>query len=293
MLAIDVGTNAVLGVVAFRQGDALEVRYDEERIVGLGRGVDRTGALDPARIEAALRAVRDHVEAAAALGVTEAFAVGTSALRDATNRDAFLTPAAAIVGRPIEVISGAREAALTFLGATEGLGVAGPRTVLDIGGGSTEVAVGDERGLSASTSLDIGSVRLFERCLLGDPPAASELADLDAIVAAALASAPAPRGSLVACAGTASAVAMLVRGRIERCHGEVLSRAQLEDVASMLARSSAADRRRLPGMIAARADVLVAGARILCAAARWAGVENVRISEGGVRFGVLRERLGL
>ena len=298
-LAIDVGTNTVLGTVGERVGElaegSLQILYDEERIVGLGRGVDRTGRLSPERIEAALAALTEHVRAARELGCTTIRAVGTSALRDAQNRQDFLAPAREILGSELEVVSGEREARLTYHGRAVGLPpMHGPVLVVDIGGGSTELVLGHDHHIASMVSLDIGSVRLFERCLSSDPPSSSELASLDAIVADALAGAPASSGrTMLALAGTASSVAMLVRGRVEHTHGARLTLSEAEAVAATLAASSAEVRRGLPGMIAARADVLVAGARILCAVARWAGVEEFIVSEGGVRHGVLVELLGV
>lgn len=294
VLAIDVGTNTVLGCVAERRDERVVVHYDEERIVGLGRGVDARGALSADRIEAALEAVRAHFDAARALGCERMLAVGTSALRDAKNARAFLDPASELL--PIEVISGMREAALTFAGAGLGLSLAGPAAVLDIGGGSTELVLGAHTPdrVERAVSLDIGSVRLFERCLTSDPPSAAELTELDATIARALDTAPPIEGrALIAVAGTACSVAMLARGRIERVHGALLERDAIRGIADELAARDAAGRRAMPGMIAARADVLVAGAKILEAVVRRAGVERITVSEGGVRHGVVRELLGV
>jgi exopolyphosphatase/guanosine-5'-triphosphate,3'-diphosphate pyrophosphatase len=294
VLAIDVGTNTVLGCVAERVNDAIALRYDEERIVGLGRGVDALGALAADRIEAAIDAVRAHCDAARALGCERMIAVGTSALRDASNADAFLWRARELL--PIEVISGEREAQLTFGGAGLGLGLWGPTAVLDIGGGSTELVLGAHAPdrIEQAVSIDIGSVRLFERCLSSDPPSAAELSLLDSTIAAALSGAPEIRGrTMVAVAGTACSVAMLARGRIEPVHGARLSKETITEVARELASHDHVGRVAMPGMIAARADVLVAGAKILEAVVRHAGVAEITVSEGGVRHGLVRELLGV
>lgn len=294
VLAIDVGTNTVLGCVGERVGDDVVIRYDEERIVGLGRGVDACQLLAGDRIDAAIEAVRAHCDRGLSLGCERMIAVGTSALRDATNAEAFLSRAREVLN--IEVVSGAREAALTFAGAGLGLHLMGPATVLDIGGGSTELVLGEHAPdrIEHSVSLDIGSVRLFERCLVTDPPTSSELSRLEDAITAALSSAPDLSGrALIAVAGTATSVAMLARGRIERVHGARLTSEAIRKVADELALSDAAGRRAMPGMIDARADVLVAGARILDAVVRRAGAAEITVSEGGVRHGLLRELLGV
>ncbi len=294
VLAIDVGTNAVLGCVGELSEGRIALRYDEERIVGLGRGVDARGVLAADRIEAALEAVRAHVEAARALGCERMLAVGTSALRDAANRDAFLDRARALL--PTEVISGAREAALTFAGAGLGLELRGESVVLDIGGGSTELVLGSHAPdhVDQVVSLDIGSVRLFERCLSTDPPTERELASMRDAIEAALDTAPSPSGrALIAVAGTACSVAMLARGRIEPVHGVRLARSAIASVARELSALDGEARRAMPGMIAARADVIVAGAAILEAVVRRSGAETITVSEGGVRHGVVRALLGV
>lgn len=295
ILALDVGTNTVLGSVGEVVNGSLRILYDEERIVGLGRGVDRTQRLSPDRVQLALRALEEHVHAARALGAERFFAVGTSALRDALNREDFLAPAQALLGAPVEVISGPREAALTYLGRAVGLPpLRGPEVVIDIGGGSTEIVLGEGDVITERVSLDIGSVRLYERCLSSDPPTPSQLAALENDIADALARAPRPSGrTLLALAGTATSAAMLVRGRVTSQHGSEITTADIEALAEKLAGLTAAERRAMPGMIPARADVMVAGVRILSAIARWAGVERLVVSEGGVRHGVLRERLGV
>jgi len=295
VLAIDVGTNTVLGAVGERHGGALSILADEERIVGLGRGVDRDRRLRPDRIEAALEALRAHRTLGRALGAERVVAAGTSALRDAENREAFLAPARALLGAEVEVIAGRREAELTFAGAFVGLGAPPARSlVVDIGGGSTELVWARGHEVEHRVSLDVGSVRLFERFLAADPPETASLAALDDLLTAALAPLPAPHGrTLVMLAGTAASTAMLVRGAVGPSHGQIVRALDADALADALARRTAAERRDMPGMIAARADVLVAGVRVLCAIARWSGAEHFVVSEGGVRYGLLRAALGV
>ncbi len=295
MLAIDVGTNTVLGAVGARREGELALLADEEHIVGLGRGVDEARALRPDRIAAALSALEALRARGRALGVERVVAAGTSALRDAANRDDFLAPARAILGAEVEVIAGRREAELTFAGAFVGLGPPPARAlVVDIGGGSTELVWAEGGAIEHRVSLDVGSVRFFERFLAADPPEPAALAALDALLAASLAPLPSPEGrSLVMLAGTASSTAMLVRGARGPSHGQLVRVEEAAQLAEALARCTAAERRALPGMIAARADVLVAGVRVLVAIARWSGQDRFLVSEGGVRFGLLRAALGV
>src|SRR6185295_12786190 len=162
LATIDVGTNTTLLLVA-RATPEVEVLADRAEITRLGRGIGRTGALDPEAIARTLAVLRDYAALAQAHGARIA-AVGTEALRRAPNAAAFLGPAAEILGTEVEVIDGEREAALTFRAVAASFPElqSGPLAVIDIGGGSTEIvlAVGGE--VRFRTSLPLGSVRLTE-----------------------------------------------------------------------------------------------------------------------------------
>ncbi|MDQ1247835.1 MAG: exopolyphosphatase / guanosine-5-triphosphate,3-diphosphate pyrophosphatase, partial [Actinomycetota bacterium] len=180
--AIDCGTNSIRLLIADRDDTGLRDLHREMRIVRLGQGVDATGrfASDAlARTEAALR---DYAEMLRDLNVGRVRMVATSATRDASNRDEFFAMAAAVLGSVVpgavaEVITGTEEAALSFAGAVGDFdSAAGPFVVVDLGGGSTEVVVGDSNGVRAAHSADIGCVRMTERALHSDPPTTDEVA---------------------------------------------------------------------------------------------------------------------
>ena len=174
LAAIDCGTNSTRLLVV---GSAGDVRAREMTITRLGEGVDATRRLSPEAMErtfAALRAYRSIMDAER---VGRARLVATSAVRDAANGEAFLLPAAEIIGAPAELLPGIEEGRLSYAGATSDLPVTdAAAVVLDIGGGSTEMVTKAEEEI-LSVSLDIGCVRLTERFLRGDPPTASEVAD--------------------------------------------------------------------------------------------------------------------
>ncbi len=293
---IDVGSNAVLLLVARMTGQGrLITLVDRATITGLGRGVDRAGELSPASIEATLRVLRSYAEQAVAAGATEVRAVGTSALREARNAAAFLGPAAEVLGSDVEVISGDREAALTFRGAIEGIEVSAPEiTVVDIGGGSTEVVRGTREAVAAATSLEIGSVRLFERHLASDPPTAGEVASLREEVRRVVAASPVrPSVPLVGIAGTVTTVACLIHAidpyDPDRVHGLRVSGDEIATLAERLTAMSLAERKALPGLDPARADVVVAGTLLLLEIVEHAGAPEVVVSNGGVRVGLALE----
>lgn len=293
--AFDVGSNTVLCLVAERaEGGALGRVVDRATITGLGRGSFERGTLEDAAIERTIEALRSHVAEARSLGASTLVGVGTSALRDARDRDRFVDRARALLDR-FEVISGDEEARLTFEGATAGLVVEGERTVLDIGGGSTEIAIGIDHATRRS-SLQLGSVRLFERHLRSDPPSPGELDALRDDVERALdAHAIAALPPLLALAGTATTVACVARSiawpEVDRVHGMVLSRDEIDAVARSLAARSSAERRADRTIEPQRADVLVAGAVLLsCVAARSVS-DRVTISDGGLRWALAAQAL--
>jgi exopolyphosphatase / guanosine-5'-triphosphate,3'-diphosphate pyrophosphatase len=275
----------------------VEPVLERATITRIGRGVDDTGLLSGPGMAATLDTLRAFVDQAREAGAREVSAIGTSALRDARNSDAFLGPAEAILGAPVEVVTGDREARLTFTGATQGLDLGGADTsVVDIGGGSTEVVRGRGGRVDRAVSLDVGSVRLTERHIRHDPPQADELARVSGEACRALQDgAPFVGAPLVGIAGTVTTLVAIHR-RVDpydprRIHGAILERASLEALVQHLAALPTAARARLPGLDAARADVIVAGALILQAAMHQAGADRVIASHGGVRYGRAAEML--
>ena len=171
---------------------ALRDIYREQRVVRLGKGVDATGVLDPEALERTRVALADYTAVLRRKGTERVRMVATSATRDARNRDDFFGMVRATLGVDAEVISGDEEARLSFAGAVGELDPSdGPFVVVDTGGGSTELVVGDlttdGATVRAAYSADIGSVRITERCLAGDPPAAAEVAAARDLAASVLA----------------------------------------------------------------------------------------------------------
>ncbi len=179
--AIDCGTNSIRLLIADAAGGELRDVHREMRIVRLGQGVDATGRFAPEAIERTKVALTDYAGLLAHHDVSNVRMVATSATRDAANRDVFFAMTSEVLGAVVpgavaEVISGDEEARLSFNGAVHELDTAAaPFVVVDLGGGSTEVVLG-EREVEAGYSADIGCVRLTERCLHSDPPTAVEVA---------------------------------------------------------------------------------------------------------------------
>lgn len=304
--AIDIGTNSVLLLIAEPRGGELVALVERATITRLGQGVDAARALAPEAVERTLACLARYGEEIRSLGVERVDAVGTSAMRDAAGGEAFIARARDLLGVAPRVISGPEEAELTYAGALTGLELParGPRIVFDVGGGSTELIVGDAGGqVERAVSLDVGSVRLTERHVRSDPPAEAELEAVRADARAALASVPAGPLSgaptLIGVAGTVTTLAALVRDVVPydsaRVHGARVSGAEVVAITSRLAALPLAARRQLPALDPARADVIVAGSvlieEILAWASRAAGAPvDLIASDRGVRWG-LAERL--
>lgn len=300
--AIDIGTVTCRMLVADVDGEGLHELDRECRIVNLGEGVDRTGFLEPEAMRRTVEAVTDFRDLLETFRTAEraridTFAFATSAARDATNSDEFVK-VLADAGIQLSIIPGEREAALSFLGAScdfpdENL------YVVDIGGGSTEVAVGRAGGPPLrSCSFDIGCRRMTEKFLSCDPPSEGELEAVCSWVERGMREffeSVRDQGflpdRLVAVAGTATTV-VSVSERMEsydprRVHRSVVTRGVLDETYRMMAGMKLADRRHVVGLDPERAPVIVAGLAILRTILDLAGVESFTVSESDILQGVL------
>jgi exopolyphosphatase/guanosine-5'-triphosphate,3'-diphosphate pyrophosphatase len=297
---IDVGTNTALCLIADTDGKTVEAVEDHAEIVRLGEGIDQSGELKPEAIARTLAALSRYVERIRALGCAHVVGVGTESLRGVRNGHLFVNEATALlgtVGGRFSVIDGEREAKLSWRAVRAAFpSLQGVRTVLDIGGGSTELLVG-ERDIESVISLPMGSVRLTERHLRHDPPTAEEKAALQANIEAELQKAAPPRGTVVGIAGTVTTLAAMSLGITKYdanvVHGSTLSYSVLQNMTKMLGETPLADRRRAPGLDPKRADVIYAGAVILERVLARAGADQVLVSDRGIRWGLVYEAAGL
>jgi exopolyphosphatase/guanosine-5'-triphosphate,3'-diphosphate pyrophosphatase len=302
--AIDVGTNTVLLTVAERRGRSFHPVVERAEITRLGRGVDRTGRLDPAAIAETVAVIARYAAEARSLGATRIAAVATSAARDAGNGAEFFEAARAAAGLVPEVIPGGEEARLVHLSAWGDFGAPGRRlAVLDVGGGSSEVTWGGGPVPEGRRSFQMGAVRLTERISPGDPPSGDELRRMHESAREALGEVTAIRASgalagarLVAVAGTVTTLAAVAQALpaydASRVHGSRLSLEELRALLGRLASLTTAERSRLPGMEPKRADVIVAGAVLVATALELGGFDVLTVSDRGVRWGLLHDRYG-
>lgn len=293
--AIDIGSNSLLLTVIDGAGAVL---HDEAVVVGLGKGLGDGGRFRPDRAATALAVLRRYAERAAALGVRpeDVLVCATSGARRASDAPAFFAQVTAETGLVPRTISGEEEAELAFLGAARGLPLGdGPRVVIDLGGGSTEVVHGLGDVMGSRISLEIGSVRLTEAYAPGDDVSPEQLHALRAAVAEACAAlSPAPDGAVaVAVAGSATTLAAMSLGLTAydgaRVHGARVSRDSLDAWAERLRAASPSQRAALAAVSPERAPYLMAGATVLSGVLRRLGLDGLTASDGGLRYGILRQ----
>ena len=298
--AIDIGTNSVLLLIANKTPtSSLEPLVELSTITRLGQQVDRTRSLHPDAVSRTLACLRSYAQLLQQHAVDRLAVVATSASRDAQGADSFLHQAREILGVAPAIISGEREALLTFAGALSALPVQGPVAVQDVGGGSTELVTGQVQDgvarVHSAVSLDIGSVRMTERFLGSDPPSPQQLHAASEHVREVLANAPVARAEMtwVGIAGTITTLAAVQLG-LERydaavVHGSTLSVAQVRALRDRLAAMPLSQRRAVAGLEPKRADGIVAGALIAAEVLERAGASHMLVSDRGVRWGLALE----
>ncbi|WP_244931754.1 exopolyphosphatase [Nocardioides sp. W7] len=290
--AIDCGTNTIKLLV----GDLPEVAVRETRMVRLGQGVDATGRLADEALVRAFAALDEYAELVRRhdVPVENIRFCATSATRDAANAAVFAAGVRERLGVDPEVLSGVEEAALSFAGAVRELRTrpVEPVLVVDIGGGSTELILGDTSP-QVACSLDIGSVRLHERHVRSDPASMDEVHACVRDIDTALESAPvdiAAAASVVGVAGTVTTIAAGVLG-LPAYDRDAIDQVRLsfDDVHAMVGRlvgMTVSERLELPWMHPGRADVIDAGALILSRVLLRASVDELVVSEADILDGI-------
>jgi len=293
--AIDIGTNTVLLLVARVADDgSITPLLAEQRVPRLGKAVDATRRISSDGIERAARVLTEYCSLMKEFRPDATVVCATSAVRDAANREEVLERLGSAATVPVEVLTGEEEAVWTYHGALSGFPETRRATVVDIGGGSTEVTIGDRQGIAARMSIDIGSVRLTERILRDDPPTREQIAEcLTAIDDALrpLAALDAARTTLIGVAGTATTLAVLDQGLREfslaAVSGHRLSLPAVSSLADRLAAMPVREIRSLSDVLEGRADIITAGALILRRTMECLGCREMLVSERGVRYGLV------
>ena len=303
--AIDIGTNTILLLIAELESDgSFQVLEDRAEITRLGAGVDRARQIGPEGERRSLEVLKSYLETCRSLGVDEIAAVGTSALRDARNAGVFKSRLKRKLGLDLRVLSGEEEAAYSYQAVQKGLAL-GEKEVLvvDVGGGSTELIWGKGGALHRSISLDLGAVRLTERFLLSDPVREEECVRLTTAIDRELQPLLVDWGvgggfhAIVGIAGTFTTLAAIAKGLRRYSHSEIhgscLSRAEVARQVQLFKGKTIAERKEIPGLEAKRADVILAGALLIERVMALFRVDQVTVSDQGIRYGLLHERIAL
>ncbi|MEE9225465.1 MAG: Ppx/GppA phosphatase family protein [Bacteroidota bacterium] len=296
--AIDIGTNTVLLLVAeVDQHGKIDTLAYEQRLPRLGRGVAEHHNVTREAMEAVARVLMEFRVIYTSLNVEKVIACGTSAVRAARNRNQFLAHIKAVTGLDVSVLSGDEEALWTYRGALSGIREVGSlATVIDIGGGSTEVIVGDRKTVHQRLSLDIGSVHLTERYLKRSPPDTEEVEHALRVVQMEFERLSGFHFSgtvLVGVAGTVTTVAALAQGLptfdLSKIAGYRLSKNSVDRAYRMLRMKTADQIRKLSDVTEGRADILFAGVLILREFMERFKFGTIITSERGVRYGLVMQ----
>jgi exopolyphosphatase/guanosine-5'-triphosphate,3'-diphosphate pyrophosphatase len=297
--AIDIGTNSTNLLIVDPQGNEI-VR--EVNVTRLGKGVAASGVLDDQAIEATVQQLAIYASLLKQHNVETFRVTATEACRRASNANTFLDQAQTVLGKRPEIISGAEEGQLAFRGALSKLEPHnGTTIVIDIGGGSTEVMIGQGNSLQHTSSFPVGAVVLTETELHRDPPRPEELTNaiglvtdfMDDLVREQPQVLEATR--VVGVAGTIVTIAAVELGiaRFDSValHGMTLTREAAEDVFRTLATESLADRKSNPGLPAERADVIVGGCCALVGIMRRLRLPSITVSVHNLLDGVVQHIL--
>jgi len=299
---IDIGTNSVLlAVAALLPNRKLKPVYEAQTVTRLGRDTDRSSRISQQSMSRTLKAVKQFRHQALRHGAEKIWVVGTSALREASNRDRFISRVKKETGLTVETLSGKMEAWFTFKGALLDLKLSRPKLALiDIGGGSTEVSLVVNGRLKKSTSLNLGSVRLTEQFFpqnIIDPDRIGNLEDFLEINWSRFKNWNFKNSVLVGTAGTITTLACLdlelKRYDTEKIHRHLLTLAKIRHLYHKLSLIDLGQRKRMLRIEPKRADVIVAGCAILLSFMQFFRFEKVIVSDRGLRWGLIRHKLGL
>ncbi|MFC1712979.1 hypothetical protein ACFL6S_04880 [Candidatus Poribacteria bacterium] len=296
---IDIGTNSVkLLVASVEDRRIVDVLLYQTATTRIGQGIDRTHKLPLEAIDRTVEAIEVFRQEAERLGASEIIPVATSAVRDAQNQDVFIQKVIAQTGLKPQVISGAEEARLTFVGVCSSKPELRSEklVIVDVGGGSSDFVVAGNGEIQDAFSVKAGFIRLTEAFLHSDPVTPDELQNaMDHIVNLIhdrFARVSMDERHLVGGGGTINILMAILYQRIgqylpEGAQMQTLQRNEVNALLRYLSRMKQNDRRQVPGLPPNRADVIVAGAAIFSAIMKILNAKEIIVSDRGMRYGVL------
>ena len=295
--AIDIGTNSIRLAVVRHEGQNATTLDIQRQVVRLGEGEFEENKLTEEAINRGVLVCTRFAEAARGYGASEIVAYATSAVREAENREEFIERVRANAGIEVKVISGVEEARLIWLGVSSGVDLGDKKAVLiDIGGGSTEVIVGDNAGYAYLDSLRLGAIRLTNRFFTDGSPVSADGYLMVRRYVQGVASQAIRRVRqegfqvMYGSAGTITALGEIVArktGDVAPGKNLTVKLADLRDTVQTLYKMTLEERRKVPGMDVARADIILGGAVILLTLMEEFGAESITTSDRGLREGIL------
>jgi exopolyphosphatase/guanosine-5'-triphosphate,3'-diphosphate pyrophosphatase len=294
---IDLGSNSVRLLVAEIEEGKINQIFKDLATTRLGAGVVKNGMLWRDSIEKTVSAVEAFKNKAMAFGCQRIIAFATSAVREAKNGGEFMKELRRRAGLEVRLLSGREEAKLSFVGAKESLKVEGRTLVIDIGGGSTELALG-EREIELEESLPMGAVRWTEQFLKSDPPKSEEIEALQMEARKLLSgfeksfeNMKAERVTAIGVGGTFTTLCAILKKLEEyhwtKVHGSTLEFEAVEEMAKNLCGLDSSERKKIPGLAPERADIIAAGALIALEIMRFLGLKSIVVSEADLMEGIL------
>ncbi|WP_430884749.1 Ppx/GppA family phosphatase [Fusibacter sp. JL216-2] len=299
--AIDIGTNSIRLLKAEIIDGQLKSGNKALEMTRIGEGVNETGELSEAGMARSVKALKEFYEEAKTWGAQRVYALATSAVRDAQNRETFIKRVKEACGLDIEVISGDQEAKIGFLGVLAGVGsVEGKILVIDVGGGSTELIVGDSQGITLAKSVNVGAVRMTGKHIKTDPITDSEYLavkkDIEDITRSVLDEIKAYKiTKAIGIGGTATTL-----GAIElemetydryKIQNTAVTGKDIQNMNERLRKLNLEDRKQIKGLQPKRADIILAGSMVIDHILDTLQIDAMHISDFDNLEGCLMERL--
>ncbi len=298
--AIDIGTNSMRLLLVEMEGQKILHRQKFINTTRIGKSVDSAGRITPEGLEINLIAFDKFVNQAQEWGATEIWAIATSAVRDAENGQEFVDKAYEKTNITINIIDGKEEAKLGYKGVL--LGLTEPTSsvfLIDIGGGSTELILGNQESIIEGNSYNVGALRMTERFITTDPPSPKELEKLlEGIkqqLEEALINYPRNLEAIIGIGGTATTIAALHQKLdpydMNKVHGYTMDLTEIIKLQNNLKELTLEERKQLKGLHPKRADIIVAGMMIMTAVMELLNITYLTVSEYDNLEGLLYTKL--
>lgn len=301
--AIDVGTNSMRLLIADYEDGDFKNREKHINVTRLGLDVDRDGIIGEGAMQRNLDSLDEFGSLARQEGCEEIWAIGTSALRDSKNSDEFVKRAAEKSGIAVEIISGAAEADMGFIGVLQGLDSKDENIlVVDIGGGSTEFIVGNKDGIKFIKSENIGALRMTEKFLRQDPVDTLEYGLMESYISEELDDTIDKVCKLnikkvVGIGGTITSVAAMLQEMepydMEKIHGSVIRYSEISQLLGSLKNMRLSEKRMIKGLQPQRADIITAGVGILEIILRMICFDRMAVSEYDNLEGLIAKKMNI